>query len=116
MVEDTSRRERFWFRFTSLSNKDLKKLQGLLPTMPFTIRQKGELSVVSFEIAAGMELEGLYTFLAQVPIDPSTYSVWISVVTSSDHSGVSVPEYVRELIRQTKGGIDFSFTACLGDS
>lgn len=115
MVEDTSRRERFWFRFTSLSDKDLKKLQGLLPTIPFTIRKKGDVSVVSFEIAAGMDLEGLYTFLAQVPIEPSTYSVWISVVTSSDHSGVSVPGYVRDLIRRANAGIDFSFTACLGD-
>jgi hypothetical protein len=116
MVEDTSRRERFWFRFTSLSDKDLKTLQDLLPTIPFTIRKKGDVSVVSFEIVAGMDLEGLYTFLAQVRIDPSTYSVWISVVTSSDHSGVSLPPYVRDLVRNTSGGIDFSFTAALGDS
>jgi len=116
MVEDISRRERFWFRFTSLSDNDLKALKSLISPIPLTIRKRDTSSVVSFEIRPDMELGGLYTFLSQTAIDPSSYSVWISVVTNSDHSGVSVPKYVCDLIRQTHGGVDFSFVAALGDS
>lgn len=71
---------------------------------------------MSLEITESPDFGPPYSFLDGVSLDPSSYSVWISVVISSDHSGVSVPEHVRELIRRTNGGIDFSFTAALGDS
>jgi hypothetical protein len=116
MVEDTSREEIFGFRLIALTDHQVKRLQEHLPGVPFTVRKKENGSVVSFDVTATTRLQGLYAFLAETSLDPESYSVWISVVTSSDHSGVSVPRYVRELIRNTSGGIDFSFTAALADS
>lgn len=65
--------------------------------------QKEKGSVVSFNITEETRLEGLYTFLSQIPVDPESYGVWISVITSSDQSGVSLPPYVRDLVRRTLG-------------
>ena len=116
MVEDTSREEIFGFRIMSLTDDQITALRESLPEVPLTIRRRGVSSVVSFDVVEATGLEGLYKFLSQEAIAPDSYSVWISVVTSSDHSGVSVPKYIRDLIRRTGGGIDFSFTAALGDS
>jgi hypothetical protein len=114
MVEDTSREEIFGFRLTALTDHQVKRLQQQLPEVHLTVRKKETGSVVSFDVTATTRLQGLYEFLAEASLDPESYSVWISVVTSSDHSGVSLPPYVRDLIRNTSGGIDFSFTAALG--
>lgn len=115
MVEDMSREEIFAFRFIGLSGASLTKLQNLLATVSLTVRRRDEGSVVSFEVTEATNLEPLYRFLSEEAIDASRFSVWISVLTSSDHSGVSLPGYVLDLIRKTKGGVDFSFVACLED-
>lgn len=59
---------------------------------------------------------GLYRFLKSEPLAPASYSVWISVVTSSDHDGVALPGYILDLIRNTRCGVDFSFVACLDEN
>ena len=66
------------------------------------------------ELDERSNLEPLYQFLDAEPLDPKTYSVWVSVVSSSDHDGISLPEYILDLIRRTKCGVDFSFVASLG--
>ncbi len=116
MTEDISRKEKFAFRFIGLSETSLTKLQTMLKALSLTVRIRNDGFVVSFDITEKTDLEPLYRFLSENSIDSSKYSTWISVVTSSDHSGVSLPRYVLDLIRQTKGGVDFSFVACLGDS
>ncbi len=115
MAEDTSREETFGFRLTALTEDQITALRQLLPDVPLTVRKKGERSVVSFDVTEVMRLQGLYRFLSQTTLDPESYGVWISVVTNSDHSGVSLPLYVRDLVRRTTGRVDFSFMACLGD-
>jgi hypothetical protein len=113
MVEVTSREESFAFRFMRLSASSVEKLQNLLSTVKLTVRKRDEGSVVSFDITETTDLRPLYEFLSEEDIHSSEYSVWISVVTSSDHSSVSLPGYMLELIRRTKGGVDFSFMVCL---
>ena len=116
MVEDPCRTETFAFRFVGLSEASLTKLQDVLGALFLTVRSFKEGFVVSLDITEKTDLEPLYRLLSENLIDSSNYSVWISVVTDSDHGGASLPNYVLDLIRRTKGGVDFSFVACLGDS
>jgi hypothetical protein len=80
-------------------------------------RRQSEIgTTVAFELSKDVDYEALLVFLDSSHIDSNNYSVWVSVVTSSDHSGVSVPDYVLKLIRRTKGGLDFSFVSAGHDA
>ncbi len=114
MPEDTTREETFAFRLLGLPEMAIEQLRMVLPEVPLTVRKRDDSFVVSFDIGEEMDLEPLYSFLESKSLDPRTYSVWISVTTESDQSGVSVPDHVLRVIRRTSGGVDFSFLACLG--
>lgn len=77
--------------------------------------QSRKSDVIMLVLDEGSNLEPLYEFLDVEDLDSKTYSVWVSVVSSSDHDGISLPQHILDLIRRTKCGVDFSFVASLGD-
>lgn len=106
----------FGFRFMSLSEGELGRLRELLPGVTFTARSRSAGLVVSFDLTEGFDLDSLCAFIAESGAQPKTYSVWISVVASSDQGGVALPSHILAVVRRTSGGVDFSFASCLGDS
>ncbi len=116
--DELYRKERFSFRFIGLSEDLAAKIRHSLATVTFksprsSLPRSAAGLVLAFDLNETMDLTRLYATLTELPVDPSMYSVWISLVTSTDHGGISVPAYVLDLIRRTKCGIDFSFAACL---
>lgn len=103
--------EEFSFRLTRLSPGACERLRDSLPNVEIQSRRP---DVVALVLRAGANLGALYEFLKSESLDPSTYSVWVSVVSSSDHDGVALPRFVLDVVRHTECGVDFSFVGCLG--
>jgi hypothetical protein len=111
MGSATFHEEEFSFRLIQLSPEAAARLRDSLSN--FTIQSR-RADVVALVLRADTDLRPLYEFLKSERLDPSTYSVWISVVSSSDHDGVALPKFVLDVIRHTECGVDFSFVGCLG--
>ena len=105
--EDITRKETFRLRFVGLSEDELVKLTTIIPLEHLTIRRPRGILVAILELTASTNIEQICVFLSDEHINPEKYSLWISVVSSSDHSGVSVPAFVLEMIRRTRG--DWTF-------
>jgi hypothetical protein len=105
----------FSFRFMSLSDRELVRLCTLLPGPKLTSRPRGAGLVVVLELAEDFDIGSLRAFMVECQIDPDTTSVWISLTTSGDQGGVSLPQHVLDIVRRTFCGVDFSFASCLGD-
>ena len=105
----------FGFRFLSLSEYELSRLRNLLPNVHFTSRPRGAAFVVTFDLNEDFELDPLLEFISESRIDQSMFSIWISLISSSDQGGVALPSHVLAVIRRTSGGVDFSFASCLGN-
>jgi hypothetical protein len=108
-------REKFTFRFLELTDGAVARLRASLPDVDLRIHPRDTGNVVTFVIEDGLDRKALYSFLDSEPLDAKSYSIWVSVVSSSDHDGVYLPEHVLEIIRRTRGGVDFSFVGCLDD-
>jgi hypothetical protein len=108
-------RERFKFRFLDLTESAVARLQTCLPNTDLRVNCRNTGAVVTFIITERLDTEALCSFLNSESLDPKKYSVWVSVVSSSDHDGVALPKYVLDIIRRTECGVDFSFVGCLGD-
>ena len=67
--------------------------------------------VLCFDLYPDLDLDPLYSLLATENLDSSTYSIWAGLVTSSDHGGLSLPDYVLAVVRRTQAGVDFSFVS-----
>ena len=104
-------KESFRFRFTKLSSNTALRLRNTILDIELHSRKP---DVILFVLDDSSNLEPLYQFLESEPLDPKTYSVWVSVVSSSDQDGISLPPYILDIIRRTKCGVDFSFVASLG--
>jgi hypothetical protein len=104
--------EEFSFRLTHLSPETATRLRTSLSNVEIQSRRA---DVVALVLREETDLEPLYKFLKSEGLDPSTYSVWVSVVSSGDHDGLSLPKYILDVIRSTQCGVDFSFVGCLGD-
>lgn len=103
-------KETFRFRFTELSSSAALRLRSSVRHIALQSRRP---EVILLVLDGDSDLEPLYKFLDAEVLDPKTYSVWVSVVSSSDHDGLSLPEYILNIVRRTKCGIDFSFVASL---
>jgi len=104
--------ETFSFRFTQLSETEVQRLRANYPLIEIEVRQWKDNEhhfVAAIDLAEDLDLEPLYGFIEATSAKPEDYSVWISLRTSSDHDGLSLPPYVLELIRRIKVRIDFSF-------
>lgn len=109
MAQTAFREEEFSFRFTGLTPNTARHLRERLTGLEMESRIP---EVVSLPLRAGTDYGPLLEFLASEHLDPATYSIWASVVTSSDHGGISLPTHVLEIVRETLAGVDFSFVAC----
>lgn len=107
----TFHEEEFSFRLTHLTPEVATRLRDSLSNIEIQSRRA---DVVALVLRADTNLEPLYEFLKSEHLDPRTYSVWISVVSSSDHDGVALPKFVVDVIRHTECGVDFSFVGSLG--
>ena len=107
--------ETFGFRFLSLSDRQFRRLQELLPDVSFTSRSRTTGLVVSFDLTEEFDLDSLCAFISESGVDAKTYSVWISLIASRDQGGVTLPPHILTAVRRTSGGVDFSFVSCLGD-
>jgi hypothetical protein len=103
-------KEIFRFRFTKLISSAAFRLRSSILDIELQSRKP---EVILLVLDEGSDLEPLYKFLEAEGLDPKTYSMWASVVSSSDHDGVTLPQYVLEIVRRTKCGVDFSFVASL---
>lgn len=103
--------ESFRFRFTKLSSDTALRLRKTITDFELESRKPEVILLVLHE---NSNLEPLYQFLEAEALNPETYSVWVSVVSSSDQDGISLPQYILDLVRRTKCGVDFSFVASLG--
>jgi hypothetical protein len=113
MTNTPFREEEFSFRFTKLSLDAADRLRKSLGGFKIESRRP---DVVSLRIGEATNLEPLYAFLEREAFEPGTYSIWVSLVTSSDHGGVSLPGYILDLARRARAGVDFSFVACLDEA
>lgn len=103
--------EEFGFRLTGLTAEMQSRLRTALPDFEIGTRDPQVALVI---IRADQDLQPLFSFLEMEEIEATSCSVWVSVVSSGDHDGLRLPERVVDLIRRTKGGVEFSFVACLG--
>jgi hypothetical protein len=118
LSEELYRKERFSFRFTNLSETIADEIRRSLQDVRFkaprsSLPRSGAGLVLCFDLNETMDLTPLHKILSGVALNPGTYSVWISLVTSADQGGVAVPAYILDLVRETRCGIDFSFVGCL---
>jgi hypothetical protein len=109
MAEIEFREEEFSLRFIKLSPGIAGRLRERLSGFEMESRRP---DVISLPLRAGTDYRPLLDFIASETLDPTTYSVWASIVTSSDHGGISLPPHVLMVVRETRAGVDFSFVAC----
>jgi hypothetical protein len=84
----------------------------LLPLATVEVSRRKDVEerfVAAFDLIDGMDLEPLYGFIDAASLKPDSYSIWISLLTSSDHDGLSLPSHILEIVRRIKVGVDFSF-------
>jgi hypothetical protein len=106
-----SRDEEFSVRLTGLTAEMQERLRSALPG--FQIESRDPLIAVII-LRDSQDSQPICSFIEREALDPGSYSVWVSVFSSGDHDGLSLPTAIVDLIRATKGGVDFSFVACLG--
>ena len=102
--------ETFSLRFAGLTSETQSRLRSALSDFRIESRNP-EVAVVILPPDLG--LLQLYRFLEQEDVEPSSYRVWISLVTSREQDIVKVPQGILDLIRKTAAGLEFSFVACL---
>ena len=105
------RDEEYGFRLTGLTPDMQNRLRTALPNFEIGSRDPRVALVI---LRADQDLQPLYSFLEKEDVEPTSCSVWVSVVSSRDHDGLQLPKRIVDLIRRTKGGVEFSFVACLG--
>ena len=99
----------YGFRFLSLSESGIQRLQELMIDVNLTVRQRESKLIVSFDLDERCNLDLLCKFISESGVDPTTYGVWISVIAELDRGGISLPLNILDVIRRTAGGVDFSF-------
>lgn len=109
MAPTTFREEEYSFRFTKLTPDVAGRLRERLSGLGLESRRP---DVIALPLREGADYRPLIEFIASETLEPGTYSVWASIVTSSDHGGISLPTYVLNITRETRAGVDFSFVAC----
>ena len=110
MAQTDFREVEFSFRFVKLAPDIAGRLRQQLSRYGLQSRRP---DVVALPLLDKTDYGPLIAFLDSENLGPGTYSVWASIVTSSDHGGVSLPAYVLEIVRKTGAGVDLSFVACI---
>jgi hypothetical protein len=106
------RYEGFGFRFTGLTAELKNRLIAALPDFEIESRDPDVAFVI---IEKDQDLQPLYFFLEQENIEPAECGVWISFTTTKELDHLVLPQDIIELIRRTKGGVEFSIIALSPD-
>ena len=111
--DDTSRFERFAIRLSDLSDIQIALIRKALPELEWSVTGAESTPVLAAPLSPYSDYDGLTALLAKQRTDQSNVVVVITVMTSSDHSGVSVPENVMRIIRNARCAITFLLVADL---
>ena len=102
-----------WFRLFGISPKEVAALREEVAFAKDLEVGKyfknPKVSVVSIQLKKGQRYEELCNFLTKHKIKESSYDFYVSLVTSRDNEGVSVPKHVLDLYRKIGGALGFSF-------
>jgi hypothetical protein len=66
--------------------------------------------VVSIKLSSKLNAKLISDAISQSRIPRRNYGIWVSLVTESDHDGVTVPVWICDLHERIGGKIDFSVT------
>jgi predicted NAD-dependent protein-ADP-ribosyltransferase YbiA (DUF1768 family) len=105
--------EEISLRFIDLSETVAAKFVRMLPKS-WTIEKrrwrKTENVLLAIELSRNLDVERLSDAIRQSRIPRRKFGIWISLVTESDHDGVTVPIWICDLHQRIGGKIDFSVT------
>jgi|ERR1700689_4847630 hypothetical protein len=93
MVTASFHKEEFSLRFAHLSSNTASRLRNRIQNVEIQSRQPEVISLLLHENA---NLKSLYEFPESETLDANTYSVWVSVLSSTDHDGVRLPKYILD--------------------
>ncbi len=103
--------EEYWFRFTSLSERQVGALRQYCPDLEVRPKRNAtNLFVASFRLNAASDYDWLPAMLSNREIANSTYGVFTSLVTNHDSEIITLPPFVLDLHKRAGGQIEFSFT------
>ena len=107
----THRKERYVFRFIGIDSEVLKMLSECCNPAHLTIRHTDERGIVAVvDLTENVD----YSWLIEISQHPQFVGIqkglYVSLVTDSDSSGVSVPSWVSTIYLAVGGSLDFSFT------
>jgi hypothetical protein len=110
--------ERYWLRFFHLSQEHGDKLRAVyfyegiraVPNKDFPGK-----FVISLPLNEALALAPIREFITDAKLGEDAYGVFVSLVTDRETAIVSVPKFVRDLIRDVGGQVDFSFTIIHSD-
>jgi len=112
-MEDAERRSvHYSFRVMGLSVEGIEELQSLTGDIPVhqgTHFKDVTVSVAAFSIEEEADFSWVRSFLKKHHIDEEHYGVYVSITTSRDEDGVTLPSHILALCRSAGGTVDFSF-------
>jgi hypothetical protein len=102
--------EEFVFRFIHLSPTLNATIRTNLSGMEIQCRRPDVLAV---SLNSTTDLRPLYALLLSEEINNKHCGLWISLVSSSDHDGLDLPDYILDFVYKSRCSVAFSFVSCL---
>jgi hypothetical protein len=109
--DETHRKLRIHFRLVGLPREHLDRVRETLAGRSVRVADHGtEGMVVAIEIDEEFPVSEIASLVRELGLSNESYGVYISLVTESDHDGLTVPESALRVVREVGGQLDFSFT------
>src|SRR3954463_352716 len=105
--------ERYWFRFFHLSREQGDKLRSTYfydGIRAMANRDFPGQFVISIPLTGSLDLAPICDFVRAEHLEESEYGVFISLLTERETAIVTAPDFIRRLVRDVGGQIEFSFT------
>lgn len=106
------RTEEYFYRFNGMSDDQFAELKQACSGLSFESKWSDRAGGYVVCIPLINEQTGLIvqTFLSAQTKCSVKHGVYISLVTDDDQAGFSVPDFILNLLRSSKGTMDVSFT------
>ena len=101
----------FSFRFFPVENREkilIEKELGVYPLFINPYHRDTEKFVAVIELRSKTPYKRLYDFIERNPALRGRYGVYMYLMTKRNNDSVIVPDFVREVIHNTRGELDFS--------
>jgi hypothetical protein len=112
--DEAHRNLRIHFRIVGFPGEHLERLRAALGDRVLHVaesrRQGVQGAVVAVAIDEDFPVAMVASLVQELGLPSDHYGVYVSLVTDSDHDGLSVPESALRVIREVGGQLDFSFT------